>query len=57
MEECKHKNLFKRMSYPKIKYNDELDSLDIKNPQIETFCADCGKYLKSVKVIFSFKPN
>jgi len=49
-ENCEHKNLFFKITYPMKKNDEGLESLDIQNPYIETICADCGKWLKMVKV-------
>jgi len=51
-KKCPHKNLFHKMSYNQNKNEEGLVGLDMKNPNIETICADCGLYLKIVKVKF-----
>jgi len=52
-KECLHKHLFHRMVYPmkqKVSDTQDIQELDMSKPEIETICADCGLWIKSIKV-------
>ena len=53
-KKCQHKHQFHKMVYPlKVKESetDEIKELDTTRPEIESICADCGKWLRCVKVL------